>query len=271
MAIAGFTFELLSIVRSDHAADDVVKAVPQFNSDYHFVHTTRGRAQFSHEGRRYAVSPDHVVAVPLLKKCAWHKKAGQAWHMVNFHCLATTRAGLSLHQQIELPIRFSPTNVRDIHKQLADTRDWLWRDGASPAAQCAAAATVGAIVASYLEEFGRPVQPRALDKPMLQLRHHIDQTVTRPFDAEALASDMHLSVSQMNRRFRNAVGLAPKAYRQQQRLAMAESALRDRNETIAEVSEALGFNDVAHFARWFKQQMGTPPGEYRRQSRTIER
>ena len=267
---SGFTFELISILRSEHEAAEVVRDVPQFNSDLHFVHTISGSATLYARGRTFQAGPDVVLAVPIYERCMWRKKAGRDWRMINFHCRASTSAGMPVHHAVELPFRFSPANLRDIHKQLAHALDVQWRRPSDIAGRCAAGATVAGIFASYLAQFGRPAQPRAADELMMQLRQRIEREAALPFDAETLAAELHLSVSQMNRRYRAAFGLAPKAFRQQQRLALAENLLRDTDEKLADVAETLGFSDVAHFARWFRQQMGAPPGAYRRQSRTMQ-
>jgi AraC-like DNA-binding protein len=45
--------------------------------------------------------------------------------------------------------------------------------------------------------------------------------------------------------------------------------LRERHETLEQLAPRLGFNDVYYFSRWFRQQMGMTPGEYRRRSRAL--
>ncbi|MFC8716686.1 AraC family ligand binding domain-containing protein [Kitasatospora sp. NPDC057198] len=65
------------------------------------------------------------------------------------------------------------------------------------------------------------------------------------------------------RAFRDAHGLPPHAWLNQQRVTAARSLLR-RGVPPAEAAVAVGFVDQAHLARHFRRSVGVPPGAYRR-------
>jgi transcriptional regulator GlxA family with amidase domain len=83
-----------------------------------------------------------------------------------------------------------------------------------------------------------------------------------PLSLSALAQGVGLSTWQLSRAFRQHTGLPVHAWRNQIRLSHARTLLRQRRP-IAEVANALGFADQAHFTRHFKRAFGFTPGHYR--------
>jgi AraC-like DNA-binding protein len=64
--------------------------------------------------------------------------------------------------------------------------------------------------------------------------------------------------------FRDAVGLAPKAYARVLRFQRAAAALRGSPAPVAEVALACGYADQAHLGREFLALAGVPPARFRR-------
>jgi len=83
-------------------------------------------------------------------------------------------------------------------------------------------------------------------------------------DYAALAEASAMSASTLRRRFKQATGLSPHAYRLQHRAGAARRLLGDTDEPIKVIAERLGYRDVYYFTRQFKQATGVTPGAYRR-------
>ena len=66
------------------------------------------------------------------------------------------------------------------------------------------------------------------------------------------------------RRFRAATEQAPIAYVQRLRVERAKRRLEQSNDSIEEISWAVGYDDSASFRRLFKRLTGLTAGEYRR-------
>lgn len=79
----------------------------------------------------------------------------------------------------------------------------------------------------------------------------------------ALADELGISVRTFNRRFKQATGISPAAYLQQQRMEGARDLLRTTNLSIAEVASAAGFADSDYFCRRFRETMKQTPRAYR--------
>lgn len=69
--------------------------------------------------------------------------------------------------------------------------------------------------------------------------------------------------SSFNRTFRDATGSSPYQYVQRIRHEVACELLGQRHMGLADVADALGFSDQAHFTRFFKRVSGFTPGVYR--------
>ncbi len=102
-----------------------------------------------------------------------------------------------------------------------------------------------------------------MDPAMIHLADHIRNPRAIPFEATRLANTVHLSISQMNRRFRRTWGVSPKEFWMRHRLAKAQEHLRESNEKIQSIAGLLGFCDAYYFSKWFTQHTGMSPRRFR--------
>ena len=262
-----WTFRLLSVPRSTHAAEERFTDAPQWSSDLHLIHTVEG-AGVLHIGReRYESTPTNVLVVPPYRHCRWEKRGTGAWTMLNLHARLDEADGTALHEQSVLPISFAPDDIVSIHARLASIRQ-QWTGNVVQRGVAASSAL--AIIMSYLAAFGRvPAEVVPRDPQMRQLRERIRSQAGDHFDATMLAREVALSVSQCNRRFRASYRLSPKAYWQQCRFALAQTMLLSTRDSIKQVAAALGFSDIYYFSRWFKQHCQMAPTAFRRQHREM--
>ena len=80
----------------------------------------------------------------------------------------------------------------------------------------------------------------------------------------ALRASVALSRSAFYERFTRAVGLAPMAYLQAWRMALAKDLLKRQSLGIAEVAERVGYGSASTFSTAFSRHVGAPPGRYAR-------
>lgn len=79
-----------------------------------------------------------------------------------------------------------------------------------------------------------------------------------------LASQVGLSRSRFYDLFHVSTGLSPRAYLDMLCVESAISKLSSGGTKISQVSAELGFSAQSNFTRFFQQQVGIPPSEYRR-------
>jgi transcriptional regulator GlxA family with amidase domain len=84
---------------------------------------------------------------------------------------------------------------------------------------------------------------------------------------ELMAEQSGLPARTFKRRFKAATEHAPIAYVQRLRVERAKRRLEQSNDSIEEISWAVGYEDPASFRRLFKRLTGLTAGEYRRRFR----
>ena len=78
-----------------------------------------------------------------------------------------------------------------------------------------------------------------------------------------LSDDIHYSERQLNRIFRQCVGLSTKSFSRLVRINNAFRLLKKPHNSLTLVSDLTGFHDLPHFIRDFKLVCGITPQEYR--------
>jgi len=107
---------------------------------------------------------------------------------------------------------------------------------------------------------GSPFADNRIRKALALLRAHPNKEV----NMNALASQVGLSRSRFYDLFQLSTGRSPRAYLDMLCIASAISKLSSGRGRIADVSAELGFSAQSNFTRFFQQQVGIPPSEYRR-------
>lgn len=80
---------------------------------------------------------------------------------------------------------------------------------------------------------------------------------------ELIAEKLHLSLSVLQRIFREHTGISPSAYILTMRQDYAKKQLLSTDITVRELGEQLGYSSASSFIRTFKREEGITPGEYR--------
>ncbi len=93
---------------------------------------------------------------------------------------------------------------------------------------------------------------------------YIDEHFRDPeLDIEAVCKNGFISVSSLQRAFRENMGMSPKQYLIKLRMNKALELLTENDISIKEVSFACGFADEKYFSRAFKKKYGYPPSQIR--------
>lgn len=88
-----------------------------------------------------------------------------------------------------------------------------------------------------------------------------------PYDLEALAQAFHVSSRTLLRRVKAETGQSPLALLQHARVDKAKKLLSITLNSVASITETVGYSDVATFSRLFAKQVGETPAKYRRRHR----
>lgn len=115
------------------------------------------------------------------------------------------------------------------------------------------------------------VDTRMLQRPAgsfaTQVMAWMEQRLAEPYDLNRTAAAFHVSDRTLLRRFKEQAGCSPLAHLQQARIGKAKLLLESGTGSVAQVTEAVGYADVATFGVLFKREVGQSPAEYRRRFR----
>ncbi|UVW29570.1 GlxA family transcriptional regulator [Massilia sp. H6] len=92
----------------------------------------------------------------------------------------------------------------------------------------------------------------------------LGERLAEPYDLAALAAAFHVSARTLLRRFKAQTGQTPLAYLQGERINTAKRLLESRALSVAQITERVGYGDVASFSTLFKRLAGQSPAQYRR-------
>lgn len=104
-----------------------------------------------------------------------------------------------------------------------------------------------------------------------QVMASLEQRLGTPYNLDELAAAFHVSSRTLLRRFKTESGITPLAHLQQARVAQARRLLEAGADSVARVTEKVGYGDVATFGALFKRIAGLTPAGYRRRFRTQAR
>ena len=92
----------------------------------------------------------------------------------------------------------------------------------------------------------------------------IEAQVAHPPLIEDLAQQAHFSTRHFSRRFKESFGCTVHHYIAERRLARACELLLQDRMSVTEVAEAVGFASIHTFSRWFRQQTGMTPSQFKK-------
>ena len=96
------------------------------------------------------------------------------------------------------------------------------------------------------------------------VRLKLDREFAAPQRLSDLAQKAGISEAHFCRRFKSYTGLTPFAYLAQCRIRAAMQDLRNSNRKVLDIAFSVGFNDVGHFNRKFRELAHCSPREYRK-------
>ena len=104
-----------------------------------------------------------------------------------------------------------------------------------------------------------PIVSNAIPERLLMLRNYIELNFSKPLVLENLARQAGLSVSHLCLQYKRHFGHSVMAHLREVRLNYSKLLLRDTTLKVSEVAEEVGYTDVYHFSKSYKQQFNTTP------------
>ena len=108
-----------------------------------------------------------------------------------------------------------------------------------------------------------PLKTEHSDNAISSAQDWLHENFHRVFPLDAPARRVGMSLRNFVRRFKQATGDSPLIYLQKLRIAAAKRLLESDHRTMQEVSDAVGYQDVAFFRALFQRHTGVSPSAYR--------
>jgi transcriptional regulator GlxA family with amidase domain len=108
-----------------------------------------------------------------------------------------------------------------------------------------------------------PMVEAVLDERVRRAMLLMEQNMTDPLPIAEIALRLRLSMRQLERLFRSAVGSGPTQFYRSLRLRYARWLLDNTSRQITDIAIDAGFADCAHFSRHFKSAYGFAPSQRR--------
>lgn len=105
--------------------------------------------------------------------------------------------------------------------------------------------------------------PEANDPLIAEVQRYLNQHLAEELSTAALAKEFHLSVSQLNRRFREFTGQSPHEYLVNLRVNRAKELLKESKLSITEIAGEVGYAYDTSFAAVFRSKVGMSPRQFR--------
>lgn len=119
-------------------------------------------------------------------------------------------------------------------------------------------------IMGILRPFSGPSGLPSAHQEMVPAVQYIRTHFRRRIDLADLAKAVGLSPRQLQRRFRQTLGLSPQELLIKTRVMAASRALREGDASIAEIAAECGFYDQSSFTEHFRRYMGQTPLRFRK-------
>ena len=98
---------------------------------------------------------------------------------------------------------------------------------------------------------------------MQNFLQYIEENYTENISLEELSKSANVSKSECLRCFKKSLNTTPYKYIMEYRLSKAANMLRYSDKPIGNIAIDVGFNQMSHFGKCFKEKTGYSPKQYR--------
>lgn len=130
-------------------------------------------------------------------------------------------------------------------------------------------AEIAAVVESYIHLLREqsPGESRAQQNHAVisAVKAELDRDFAQSLSLSSVARMYHYNEKYLGRIFKVQLGLSFGEYLNNKRLSYAAKLLRKTDESILDISQRAGFNNVTYFNRLFRKKFGRSPSQYRKE------
>lgn len=127
---------------------------------------------------------------------------------------------------------------------------------------------IAAIVESYIRMLLQHTQTPSSTQGnavLWALRAELDRYFSQDITLGEMARLYHYNEKYLGRLFKTQFGVSFAEYLNRKRLSYAAARLRQTGESVLDISQKAGFNNVTYFNRLFREKYGQSPSQYRKE------
>ena len=125
--------------------------------------------------------------------------------------------------------------------------------------------SINDILMMYYHEYApKQTQENRLSPPIRAVVQYCTNQIGDKITLQAMADVAKMSTSTLSRHFREETGFSPMEYLIRLRMRNAIKALTKTNDSISEIAERCGYENIYYFSNAFKKIYGYSPSEHRK-------
>lgn len=246
------------------------EANPDFRIDrqsfhnYLIMHTLSGRLWCCQDGNKIAVEPGESILLDLHAPHQYYFENGLpsriAW--VHLNGSPAVRIIEQIRQCHSLPIKMRNPEVYQRILSLFELSDHPDPDIFEQSEQCYS--ILLRILKESYQKGQNSLESARQNSFKKEIWHIISHNLHHNITVDDLAHAVSLSKYHFIRTFHDAFGLSPMKFIALEKVRQAKYLLTYTSETIASISESLGFATPSYFSKMFKHMTGLSPSDYRK-------
>lgn len=100
------------------------------------------------------------------------------------------------------------------------------------------------------------------NNPVYKAVKYMNENCTSPLSIKQISSDLNMSEANFCQYFKKIIGVTPKEYLTNLKLAKAKDLIK--HTSVTEAAFDLGFENISHFITLFKNKYGVTPKQYQK-------
>ncbi|TSE10807.1 MULTISPECIES: helix-turn-helix domain-containing protein [Aquimarina] len=125
------------------------------------------------------------------------------------------------------------------------------------------------LLSKFIKDHNRLVIKNTTRNNLSQVLSHISENLDKELTINELASYCHLSTDYFSRIFKQKFGMRPNKYIQSKRVERAQLLLLTTDNSLKQIAEKVGLENLSYFSRVFKSFTGKTPGNFRKEELNV--
>lgn len=234
---------------------------PEFNRFYYICD---GEGFVEIEGKRYFPKTGDLIFLPADKTVSFGTLCNNTY--LKYWCHFDAKIGdNNLFDYLELPYIIPVQDYTHIIRLFKSILSYYGQEDLP--SLLTIKALLLELIALYIKEGNKHCSPTTpilcFNEKISYILHYIEKNLSKPLSIKLLAEELSFHPNHFIRFFKTSLGISPMKYILRQRMKQAEFLLLSSYSSISEIGLRVGYSNVYHFSKAFKQYVGYSPSDYR--------